>query len=289
MDFTVTKLTPEIGAEIHGLNLGEPLDERVMKQVRQVWLENVIVLFSEQKIDDDQQIAFSRRIGELELINMAALQMCGQPEIYQATNLNEDDSLMAEDHPVMQTNRDNQRWHTDSSFKKVPAMASALRARIVPDSGGETEFANTAAAYEALDDKTKKQIDDLVVVHNFFWSRRDAEEVDLTDEEKAAIPPVRHPLARIHPETRRRAIYAGSHAEHIEGMKWDEGRELIDRLNDHATQDRFTYRHSWKTGDMILWDNRAALHRGLAFNSSKHKRRLHRTTIAGTNLTLNNE
>jgi len=286
MDFTVTKLTPTIGAEISGLDLRETLDHDTLAKVRKIWLDHVIVLFPKQNIDDEQQIAFSRRIGDLELINMETLQMRGKPEIYRATNLNEDDTLMAEDHPIMQTNRDNQRWHTDSSFKKIPAMASALHARIVPDCGGETEFANATAAYDALDNDTKARIDDLVVVHNFFWSRRDAEEVNLTEVEKAAIPPVRHPLARVHPETNRRAIYAGSHAEQIEGMSWDEGRELIDQLNDHATQEQFTYQHTWNVGDMILWDNRAALHRGMAFDASNQKRRLHRTTVAGTGPTL---
>ena len=286
MEFTVTPLTPEIGAEIRGLDLRQPLDDETMGGVRQVWLDHVIVLFPEQEIDDDQQIAFSRRIGELELINMAALQMRGQPEIYRATNLNEDDTFMADDHPIMQTNRDNQKWHTDSSFKHVPATASLLHARIVPETGGETEFANMAAAYDALEDATKEQIEDLVVVHNFFWSRRGVDQVAFTDEEKAAIPPVRHPLARVHPETGRKAIYAGAHAETIEGMEWEESRALIDRLNEHATQSRFTYRHSWNVGDMILWDNRAALHRGLAFDAACQKRRLHRTTVAGTGPTL---
>ena len=182
----------------------------------------------------------------------------------------------------MQTNRDNQKWHSDSSFKRVPAMASALHARIVPKSGGGTEYANAAAAYDALDEETKARIEDLVVVHNFFWSRRDVQEFAFTEAEKAAIPPVRHPLARVHPETGRRAIYVGSHAEQIEGMGWEEGRELIDRLNAHATQPRFTYRHDWKVGDMILWDNRAALHRGMTFDAKQQKRRLHRTTVAGT-------
>lgn len=286
MDFTVTPLAPEIGAEIRDLDLRKPLDAETMARLRQVWLDHVIVLFPEQAIDDDQQIAFSRRIGDLELINMAALQMRGKPEIYRATNLDEDDRLMAAEHPIMQTNRDNQKWHTDSSFKRVPATASLLHARIVPEHGGETEFANMAAAYGALDRETKERIDGLVVVHNFFWSRRDVGQVAFTDEEKAALPPVRHPLARPHPETGRKAIYAGSHAERIEGMDWDEGRALIDRLNEHATQPRFTYRHSWRVGDMILWDNRAALHRGLAFDAAGQKRRLHRTTVAGAGPTL---
>ncbi len=191
MEFTVTPLTPETGAEIRGLDLRDPLDDETMARLRQVWLDHVIVLFPEQEIDDDQQIAFSRRVGELELINMAALQMRGKPEIYRATNLNEDDTVMAEDHPIMQTNRDNQKWHSDSSFKNVPATASALHARIVPESGGGTEYANAAAAYDALDEETKARIEDLVVVHNFFWSRRDVQEFAFTEAEKAAIPPSR--------------------------------------------------------------------------------------------------
>ncbi len=286
MDFSVTPLTPTIGAEIRGLDLRRPLDDNIMAQVRQVWLDHVIVLFSEQDIDDAQQIAFSRGIGTLELINMAALQVPGKPEIYRATNLNEDDTIMVPEHPVMQTNRDNQKWHSDSSFKHVPATASLLHARVVPESDGETEFANMAAAYDALDDATKEQIDDLIVVHNFYWSRRGVYAIAFTEEEKAAIPPVRHPLVRVHPETGRKTIYAGSHAESIEGMPQEDSRALIDRLNEHATQPRFTYRHKWRVGDMILWDNRAALHRGLAFDAAVQKRRLHRTTVAGNRPTL---
>ncbi len=286
MDFSVTPLTPELGAEIRGLDLRKPLDDTTMARVRRIWLDHVIVLFPEQDIDDDQQIAFSRQIGALEMINMAALQVPGKPEVYRATNLDQDDNFMPIDHPVMQTNRDNQKWHTDSSFKHVPATASLLHARIVPEAGGETEFANLAAAYDALDDATKEQIDDLIVVHNFFWSRKGVDAIAFTEEEKAAIPPVRHPLARVHPETGRKVIYIGSHAEKIEGMGWEESRALIDRLNEHATQPRFTYRHNWCVGDMIWWDNRAALHRGLAYDATGQKRRLHRTTVAGTGPTL---
>ena len=132
MDFTVRKLTPNVGAEISGLDLRQPLDADTMAEVRKVWLDNVVVVFPEQALDDDQQIAFSRRVGELEMINMSALQLPGRPEIYAATNLDENDELMAPDHPVMQVNYDNRKWHSDSSFKRVPAMASLLHARIVP-------------------------------------------------------------------------------------------------------------------------------------------------------------
>ena len=286
MEFTVRRLTPNVGAEISGLDLSRPLDPETMTKVRKVWLDSVVVVFPEQSIDDDQQIAFSRQVGELEMINMSALQLPGRPEIYAATNLDENDDFMAPDHPVMQVNHDNRKWHSDSSFKRVPAMASLLHARIVPPVGGDTAYANMAAAYEALSDDVKAKIDGLVVVHNFYWSRRDVKVTAFTDAETMAIPPVRHPLVRRHPETGRQGLFVGAHAESIEGMEWEEGRELIDSLNEHATQPRFVYQHAWRVGDLVWWDNRAALHRGMPFDISRYKRRLHRTTVAGSGPTL---
>ena len=286
MEFTVRRLTPNVGVEISGLDLSRPLDPDTMARVRKVWLDSVVAVFPEQSIDDDQQIAFSRQVGELEMINMSALQLPGRPEIYAATNLDENDDFMASDHPVMQVNHDNRKWHSDSSFKRVPAMASLLHARIVPPVGGDTAYANLAAAYEALSDDVKAKIDGLVVVHNFYWSRRDVKVTAFTDAETMAIPPVRHPLVRRHPETGRPALFVGSHAESIEGMEWEEGRELIDSLNEHATQPRFVYQHAWRVGDLVWWDNRAALHRGMPFDISRYKRRMHRTTVAGTGPTL---
>ena len=286
MKFSVQKLTPTIGAEIGGLDLRHPVDLETMAQLRQVWLDHVIVVIPVQDIDDDQQIAFSKQVGKLEYIKMAAIQKKGKPEIYTATNLDDDDNILPLDHPVMQVHMDNQKWHSDSSFKRVPAMASMLHARIVPAVGGDTAFANMAAAYEALPEETKQRIDGLIAVHNFFWSRRDTEITAFTEEEVKAIPPVRHPLVRVHPETGRKALYCGSHTEFIEGMEWDEGRDLIDNLIVHATQAEFTYQHRWRVGDLVWWDNRAALHRGLPFDVTTYKRRMHRTTVAGEGPTL---
>jgi alpha-ketoglutarate-dependent 2,4-dichlorophenoxyacetate dioxygenase len=286
MDFTVRKLTPNAGVEISGLDLRQPLDPDTMAEVRKVWLDNVVVVFPEQPIDDEQQIAFSRQVGKLELINMSALQMPGKPEIYRATNLDENDEFLPPDHPVMQVNHDNRKWHSDSSFKLVPAMASLLHARIVPPVGGDTAFANMAAAYEALSDDMKAKLEGLVAVHNFYWSRRDVQVTAFTQEETNALPPTRHPVVRRHPETGRRALYVGSHTESIEGMEWDEGRALIDSLIEHATQREFVYQHAWGVGDLVWWDNRAALHCGTPFDITRHKRRLHRTTVAGTGPTL---
>ena len=284
MEFTYHPLTPKIGAEIVGLDLREPLDDATMARLRQIWLDHVILLFADQDLDDDQQIAFSRRIGDLEITSISAVHLDGRPEIFPATNLDANDELLPPDHPLMLITRGNEKWHSDSSFRRVPAMASLLHARIVPPVGGETGFVNMVAAYGSLDDAMKERIDGLVGVHNFFWSTPDWGHI--SEEERAAIPPVRHPVARVHPETGRKAIYVGSHTETIEGMQFDEARELIDALLAHASQPEFVYQHQWRIGDLILWDNRAALHRGTGFDHINHKRRLHRTTVAGTGPTL---
>lgn len=286
MGIEAKPINPRIGVEITGIDLSQRLSDAELSEIRRLWVEHVVAVFPGQKVNDDQHIAFSQRLGELEMINMAALQSEGRPEIYEATNLDKDGNIMTEDHPVLTINRGNQKWHSDSSFKAVPATASMLHAYIVPDEGGETEFANMAAAYEDLDEETKELCDGLIAIHDFYWSRRDVEEQAFTQEERDAIPPVRHPLIRVHPETSRKAIYVGSHTREIEGWDFAESRALIDRLITHGTRPEFTYRHDWAVGDMVLWDNRSALHRGMAFDDQREKRRLHRTTIAGVGPTL---
>ena len=286
MDFEVRPLKKNIGAEIRGVDLSRSLPDQTIKKIREVWINHVVAVFPNQKVNDEQHIKFSKRLGKLEIINMSALQMKGRPEIYEATNLDDDNNIMLNDHPVMSINRGNQKWHSDSSFKQVPATASMLNAYIVPKEGGETEFANMAAAYRALDEETKKLCEGLVAIHDFYWSRRDIEEQAFTQKERDAIPAVRHPLIRTHPETGQKAIYVGSHTREIEGWDFNKSRNLIDMLINFSTQKQFTYQHKWNVGDMVLWDNRSAMHRGMAFDDQNAKRRLHRTTIAGTGSTL---
>ncbi len=286
VEFVVHKLAANIGAKLIGLDLSKPLSEKIIADIRKVWLDNAVVVFPNQTIDDTQHVEFSKRFGTLELINMSALQMDGRPEIYEATNLDKNDRILVDDHPILTINRGNQKWHSDSSFKLVPATASMLHAYIVPDRGGETEFANMTAAYEALDEKTKERCDSLIAIHDFYWSRRDVNEQAFTQEERDALPPVRHPLIRTHPETNQKAIYVGSHTREIEGWNLEESRKLIESLIEHGTRAEFTYLHKWDVGDIVLWDNRSVIHRGLAFDDQKLQRRLHRTTIAGDGPTL---
>ncbi len=274
-------LAPMIGAEVSGVDLSQPVDDATMAAIRAAWLAHVVLVFRGQQIDDDQQIAFSRKVGELELINMAEVQLDGRPEIYRTTNVGPNGELMPAAHPIMEFNKGNRLWHTDSSFKAIPAMASLLRAIVVPPEGGETWFANLTAAYEALPEKTKQAIEGLRAVHDFNHSRRDIENKVMDDDEKDAIPPVVHPVVRTHPETGRKCLYLASHAAYIEGMDRAEGRALLDELMDFATQEPFTYRHKWRAGELAMWDNRCALHRGTPFDAA-YPRTLHRTTVAGT-------
>ena len=281
MEFAVRKLAPNIGAEVTGLDLSQPFDDPTMARLRQVWLEHVVVVLPGQEIDDDQQIAFSRRIGELELINMSEVQLDGKPEIYCTTNIGDNGELLPKDHPVMQFNKGNMKWHSDSSFKTIPAMASLLRAIEVPPVGADTCFANMAAAYEAVSEEMKARIDGLVGIHSFHYSRRDIDNVVMDQDEVDLIPPVEHPVVRTHPETGLKALYVGAHTAGIVGMSDAEARPLIDGLIEFATGPDFSFTHKWHVGDIVWWDNRAAVHRGTEYEINTYRRRLHRTTVAG--------
>lgn len=281
MTITTRPLTPAIGVEITGLDLAGPIDDETMAEVRRAWLDHVIAVFPEQEIDDDSQIAFSRRIGELELINMSALQVKGRPELYAATNIDENGVFMASDHPVAQLNKDNQRWHSDSSFKRVPAMASLLRACQVPSEGGETEFADMRAAYDELDGELRDRLDDKIAVHSYGYSQSQVGGMKaLSEDEWNAVPPVEHPVIRTHPATARKNLYIGRHASHIKGEDVEESRSLLISLCEDACRAPRTYKHSWRPGDLVIWDNRCVLHRGHGYPGDQ-PRVMVRTTVAG--------
>jgi alpha-ketoglutarate-dependent 2,4-dichlorophenoxyacetate dioxygenase len=178
----------------------------------------------------------------------------------------------------------NQLWHSDSSFKHVPAHSSALSARVIPPEGGETEFASMRVAYEALSDDLRRQVDGKVVVHSFGFSRS-LIDPGIGTEVGREYPPVRHALVRANPANGRKAVYVGSHAWFVEGMSIDDSRILIAKLLEITTRPDRVYRHTWRVGDLVMWDNRCILHRGRPWDSARHPRVMHRTTVAGTGLT----
>src|SRR5262245_26653203 len=279
-EIVVTRLTPVFSARVDGVDITRELDAPTWERVRAAFEEHSVLVFRSQALDDEHQVAFSRRFGNLEVtrsMNPAA----GTPFARQSNlDIKTGDVIPAGDRRMVYQLA-NMLWHSDSSFKPVPSLCSLLSARIVPPEGGATEFASMRAAYAALPDEMKRRVAPLVVVHDFAWSRDQVQPGFFTERERAEYPPVRHALLRANPVNGRRALFMGAHASHIEGMPVAEGRALLKELLDHATQPAFVYRHEWREGDLVVWDNRSVLHRATPFDSVRHKRLMQRTTISG--------
>ena len=286
MTLTIKRQHPHFFAEISGVNLAISLTADTLSEIHDAFARHSVLLFRKQVLDDESQIAFSERMGPLEK-NITETFGNSRPEISKISNVDIDGNVLkAGSHDEIFL-RGNSVWHTDSSFKVIPALGSALSAREVPPIGGETEFADMRAAYDALDDGKKRFIEGLTAVHSFAFSqqqmnldgRYDLNSV-MSDEELKVLPPVQHPMVRVHPESDRKAIYVGRHASHVIGLSVNEGRTLIKELGEFATRPQFVYRHKWQAGDLVMWDNRMVMHRGRPYDP-KYKRVMHRTTIAG--------
>ena len=280
MKITVTRLTDAFAAEIAGVDIARPIDETTWAEIRAALDEHSVLLFRGTSLDDDTQVAFSRRFGELEIsrsMNPAA----GTPFARQSNLDIKTGAVIPSEDRRMIYQLANMLWHTDSSFKKVPSLCSLLSARIVPPEGGATEFASARAAYPSLPEARKRRVEDAVVVHDFSWSRDQVRPGFFTAEERAVYPPVRHPLVRRNPVNGRKSLFLGAHASHVEGLPIEEGRALLKELLAHVTQPQFCYRHEWQVGDLVIWDNRCVLHRATPFDATRYKRLMQRTTIGG--------
>jgi alpha-ketoglutarate-dependent 2,4-dichlorophenoxyacetate dioxygenase len=246
--------------------------------------KHAVLVFRDQKLTDEQQMAFTRNFGALEPARGGNIT---KPEDRRLDiNMNDVSNLDKEHKPLPRDSRQrlfnlaNMLWHSDSSFRAVPAKYSLLSARIVNPKGGNTEFADMRAAYDALDAETKREIEDYVCEHSLMYSRGSLGLVDYTEEERQMFKPVCQRLVRTHPVTGRRSLYLSSHAGAIPGMPTPEARVLLRDLNDHATQPRFVYVHSWRVDDLVMWDNRQTMHRGRRFDETQ-PRDVRRTTVAG--------
>jgi alpha-ketoglutarate-dependent 2,4-dichlorophenoxyacetate dioxygenase len=280
MTITVTPLTPCFAARVDGADITRPLDDGTWKEIRAAFEEHSVLLFRGQPLDDDTQIAFSLRFGNLEVtrsMNPAA----GTPFARQSNLDIKTGEVIPPDDRRMIYQLANMLWHSDSSFKPVPSLCSLLSGRIVPPEGGATEFASTRAAYPSLPEALRRRVETAVAVHDFSWSRDQVRPGFFTAEERAVYPPVRHRLVRANPVNGRRALFLGAHASHVEGMPLEEGRALLKALLDHVTQPRFRYRHDWREGDLVVWDNRCVLHRATPYDTARYKRLMQRTTISG--------
>ncbi len=242
-----------------------------------------MLIFPGQAIDDEQQIAFSARFGPLEGAAKAILKggkpRLGRREIADVSNLDEDDRLLGETDRRRLYSLGNRLWHTDASFRKIPARYSLLSARVIPPEGGETEFTDLRAAYDALPDTTRMRLEGLVAEHSIWHSRGLVADLAIDDEERAALPPVPQVLVRTHSGSKRRTLYLAAHAFRIRGLPDAEGKSLLADLTEFATQPRFVYTHRWTVGDLVMWDNRCTMHRGRAYDDARYRRDMHRTTV----------
>jgi len=272
-------LGPGFGVEVRGVSLLDVAsDGEAYKAVRAVFEEHSLLLFRDQDIADDVQAAYSRAFGPLELTKISSL---GQNTFYSRLTNNMMGKIVPPDHRQILVAKANALWHTDSSFKKTPALASVLTARVLPGDGGETEFTSTRLAWDRLPADLKDKLRDAVATHSYANSRDQIHPDLATELERKALPPVRWRLNWRNPANDRRALYVASHAYAIDGMDDRDARQLLARLLDEATRRDFVYSHKWRQGDAVMWDNRAMLHRGRPWNYAL-ERTMVRTTISAT-------
>lgn len=279
------QIHPLFVGEVEGVDLGQPLSPDDVRAIDEGMDRYGVLVFRGQNISDDQQAAFSRNFGELERPGSASNITKPEdrrlgPEIADISNLDKDQKVFGRDDRQRFFNLGNRLWHSDSSFKPIPAKYSALSARVIPSSGGNTEFADMRAAYDALDDRTKAEIEGLVCEHSLIWSRG-LLGFEVTDEERANFRPVRQSLVRTNPATGRKSIYLSSHIGGIVGWPRPEAMAFIRDLIEHATQREFVYAHQWRQYDLVIWDNRQTMHRARRFNDVGEARDMRRTTVAG--------
>lgn len=276
----IERLHENFGAEIHGISLIEATsDAEAFAQVRAAFEEHSVLVWRDQLISDDVQAAFSRGFGPLELVKVGS---AGHGTFYsRMSNIGDDGKIVPPSDKALVIARANQLWHTDSSFKKIPAVASVLSARIIPEQGGETEFTSTRAAWERLSSSEQSMLRDAVVIHSYATSRNKIDRTMMSPEEHAALPSVRRRMTWRNPVNGRRSLYLASHAGSIEGMGDQDGAEMLAHLMARATEPEHTYVHSWKPGDVVMWDNRATMHRGRPWGPNQ-LRSIVRTTISAT-------
>ena len=278
---TVKPLHPLFVAEIGGVDLTLSVPREDLQTIWEAFNEHQILVFRDQRLDDESQMRFSRCFGTLERMEAHPANNFNPGHISVMTNLDADGSLLPLTHPIMVHRERNEAWHSDSSFKPIGALCSMLHARIVPPAGGNTEFASARAAYASLPQQRKDDLDGLEAVHRVTAPDEPHDTKAYLDEAKKRLTVV-HPLVRANPVNGRRNLYVGAHAQEIVGMPPGAGRVLLEELTAFCTQPQFVYSHAWQVHDLVVWDNRCTLHRATSFEKTRHKRKLHRTTVAGT-------
>ncbi len=285
-------ITPDFAAEISGIDLAQPIDTTTVRAIWDAIDRYSVLVFHDQRLSDAQLRDFAAAFGPLE-IGRGALQggkrRLAIPQIGDISNLDEDNNVRGREDRRRLDSLGNRLWHTDASYMPVPVVLGMLHAVAVPPpsalGGGVTEFADMRAAYDALPEATRAEIDGLVVEHDIFWSRGQIGFTAFQPGERAKYPPSPQRLVRRHPGSRRKTLYLSAHASHIVGWPVADGRLLLLDLNTHATQLQFVYSHQWRVGDLVIWDNRCTMHRGRPHDETQ-PRDLRRATTLDTSSTL---
>jgi alpha-ketoglutarate-dependent 2,4-dichlorophenoxyacetate dioxygenase len=289
MPIRLRQIGPCFAAEVEGLDLTKPLSPDEVAAVHAGMDTYAVLVFHDQKLDDEQQLAFTRGLGEIEHAIGTSLRAPDElrlPTTFaDVSNLDKEHKVFAREDRRRLFALGNRLWHSDSSFKAIPAKYSLLHARSVPSRGGNTEFADMRAAWDALDAETRAEAEPLVCEHSQIFSRQQLGFTDFTEEERARFAPVRQCLVRTHPITGRRSLYLSSHAGAILGWPVPEARAFLRDLVEHATQRQFVYAHRWRVGDLVMWDNRQTMHRARPFPAHE-PRDMRRTTLAGDGPTV---
>ncbi len=282
---SIRQIHPVFAGEVSGADLTQPLSAADVAAIEAGMDRYAVLMFRDQNITDDQQMAFTKNFGEIENAKGGNITKDNEyrlkPGMIDVSNLDKDGKPLPRDSRVHLFNLGNCLWHSDSSFRPIPAKFSLLSARVVNPKGGNTEFADMRAAYDALDDETKTEIEDMICEHSLMYSRGSLGFLDYTEEEKLLFKPVLQRLVRTHPVHGRKSLYLSSHAGGIVGMTVPEARLLLRDLNEHATQRQFVYVHKWTLHDLVMWDNRQTMHRVRRYDQSQ-PRDMRRATVAGT-------
>jgi alpha-ketoglutarate-dependent 2,4-dichlorophenoxyacetate dioxygenase len=283
MSITFTPLHPVIGAECSGVDISQPLTPDQAEAIDAGMDRYAVLVFRQgAPLTTDEQLAFTRNFGELEApytqIQAAQGTRWNNPALSDISNVSPAGGLLDRDDRKRLSGLGNQMWHSDSSYKAVPARYSLLCAHVLPPEGGDTQFADMRAGYDMLDAKTKTRIEELICEHGRIFSKG-ALGIPFTEAELRAFAPVRQRLVRVHRKTGRKSLYLSSHAGRIVGMPAPEAMILLRELTEHATQREFVYTHRWQIGDLVMWDNRATMHRARRYDDMLYPRDLRRTTV----------
>jgi alpha-ketoglutarate-dependent 2,4-dichlorophenoxyacetate dioxygenase len=292
MSISIRPIHPFFAGEVSGIDISLPLDRDQVAAIEAGMDHYAVLVFPNQPLTDDQQLAFSRNFGELEVTLAGQMarpedrRLGNRLELGDISNLTADNRLRARDDRSRMYALANRLWHSDASFRAIGAGYTLLHGRIVPSKGGNTEFADMRAAYDALDEATKAAVEDLITEHSIVFSREQIGFADYAPGNEERLRPVQHRLVITHPISGRKSLYLSSHIGGIVGWPVPEARAFIRDLTEHATQRQFVYVHEWSVNELVMWDNRTVMHRARSFDDLRDVRDLRRTSIKGTGLTL---